>query len=330
MLEIPHLTSVPRTWTLHQQSRMTARAALSLLDAGHVPLTPLVSTPGDLVHMGLEHWLKQQAAGIRIFNFGLSYHDRGDKRQGTQLHPASVSVYLTSEGSHRIKIQRRVIELQRAVPGLGTTVLYWINTATALRIPIYTPTTAFDVCCWIHWAGCEDEKERLAEAKLNGEDPKDLDMITRADWDAKMPTWVSQPRPTIGRDRLTRLAKRRFPLSGKVARALLALFDTLDAAPMIEEHREQPVMPYALYLRWSDDDHMERVMDDYGEFLAQSGEYLEHIEWFEHCDNEELGPQLIAWLAHLQPYFTFIRALDELIVLLAPRPENLVDAFRGY
>jgi len=333
MLAIPSLGRVPRTFTVPRASIPAARTALALLEAGLLNETAPRTSPAELVKQGLDTWLDRHAGKLRMFNVALRYDD-GDLRvyRDEEAEPKEKAVMLSmfSTNWDAPLIGERVKDCERAITGLGETILYWLNRASA-HVPVWTPSSALNAACWCYWQGCNDERERIEEMKLNDEAGAIPDLFTRAQFDSAIPTWASSPRERIKREGIEHLASpRRTTVTGKVSRALLKLIATMKHAAVFEAPDDPPLGPYALMLRWSKDDPMTRIWDDASNDLAESGEYREWITQSCIPLDDDFDAQLAETLRAIEPWFAVALALEELIALIVPRPQTIAEVFRGY
>lgn len=313
-LEIPHLGTVPRTWSVHCAEPTLARAALALLDLGFLDGRARSLMPAELVRQGMQCWADGVARGLQFFELHLSCGNAVDGGGDP-----SFALTLTVLDINHVSIGRRLAELERRHPGLGQTVLYWIGEAARHAVPIFTPAYALDAACWSYWAGCPNEAEIAADMKLQGDT---YDGLTRAEFDRAIPRWASHPRPRLSGKAIKALC--RLPATsntGRVARALLTLIGAIaENAPRIETGPANgeglPVFPPAVVLHWHKTQIIGRVFDDAADYFMESGEYAEKLAQSLMLAGDDLAKNLRTFLDGVTPMLQIVRTIDQLLDLI--------------
>lgn len=223
-------------------------------------------------------------------------------------------------------LKRRYQAIEREQPGLARTGLHTLQLAHRHGLPLWTPAIALDAASWAYWAGCDDEREYLAQMRIEGEDPDDIEIFRRADFDAAIPAEVSHPKQVLKRAVLDRLSidARRRP---KVAR-IAALCLEIRAACLNDAKRTdyREFIPDAMHetarlhhvacVRWSADDPMYRIFDDWANPAYEAGEALEAYGWHE----VPIEPAAItAWFAGVERGFRIAALGQQLLALIAER-----------
>lgn len=269
MLDIPHLGTVPRRLRAHRVNPITAHAALALLDCGALPATARSAPPAELVNTALRGWIDRAGAGMRNIQLNVAYHEHDENGA------PRIGLYFRTDPPWPLNIGAKLEALQKAVPGLGETVLWHLDHDLPSPLEIFTPSCALMAAQWTQWGGCDDEEARLAELRDEGEDPADYEILPRKLFDKVIPRWASTPRERIKVGKLRAIAKRR-GLAGQVAAAVLDLHKLDCSFEGSDDGRRY--WPPAAALCWRASDRVTmRLIDDLGNDYFDSGEYIEHF-----------------------------------------------------
>jgi PRTRC genetic system protein F len=308
MLEIPHLSAAPRSYKTIAGNPLIARTALALLDAGHIR-PDAAGTPAQLLRQGLQQWLAPLTAGMRCVEIHLHYveADAKDRRDA--------EIALRTDLLRPLIVGGDLGTLQKAVPGLGETVLWHLDHDMPGLLEIYTPASALSTACWMEWGGADDESFRVQECIDEGEDPANVEILTRAEFDKAIPPWASRPRERIKPAGLKRIAKGRGK-AARVAAAVLALHAVRGNYESDDEGRR--LWPPAQALRWSKHDLVSmRLLDDLGEQVFQSGEELQSFLEFRFADTDADMAGLQPFLRTAEKSLRALQAADHLMQLIA-------------
>ncbi len=308
MLQIPALGDVPRTLRHVQTNRITARTALTLLDHGLLPPETDAALPA-LIETAFREWLARHATGMQHIGIRIGYFE--NERDGRVIAHITMGTTL----AHPLLVGKRLASLQKSFPGLGETVLWHLDHDLHGCVEIFTPSMALTATQWEHWGGMNDESEVAAEAQGEGET---WEGITRAEFDRALPGWATRPQERIKPRALRALARRQKGLAGKVAAAtldLLALGGEFE--PLEDGHR---YWPPAQILVWGPRDRVTyRILDDFGNFFFQSGEYVEDFASFEIADPSLAVTNFEGFLATTEKTVRTLRAADRVLQLIGER-----------
>lgn len=310
MLEIPHLDKAPRMLRPHRVNPITARAALALLDCGALPGSAPAQTPSELVAIGLRRWLNARAGGMKHIGIHLKYHE------GDLGRTPGAGIYFGTHTPYAMRIGERLEALQKDVKGLGETVLWHLDHDLPSPLEIFTPSYALMAAQWTQWGGCDDESERINEIKEVGEDPADYDLLPRKLFDRIIPKWAARPVQRIRPKQLRAIARRR-SLAGQVAAELLALHALGCIWEASDDGRRY--WPPASVLCWRADDNISlRLLDDIGNDMFESGEYIEQFAVAE-LPVPQIAHGIPQLLKDAESMVRALRAADRILQLIGTR-----------
>lgn len=331
MLDIPALGTVPRTYTLHREACPLLAAAVGAIGDHNLRV------PGDerkphveIVRDALTRWLRTHAGPLKHIEIYLHVSARSGRHRpaGPGL---AVELSGPSDTPRILHIGKRVHALEHSISGLGRSALWWIDHAAAKAgVPVFTPAAALSAASWHYWRGHLDERAALAEIRADGEDPDDIEIMTRAQFDRHIPAWASNPRSVLKPAPLARLATRRPEhFTGRAAAALGELIAAVRRRGVAESRDANdewlPTMPPALFLRWTGRDAMPRVFDDYAHEIAQCGDYETAWATLEASPTDvstaPVNFALREWMKRVEPLLGVLRALDALVDQIAEIPD---------
>jgi PRTRC genetic system protein F len=282
-LTIPRLgpdTPVHHVW--RADAALVASLALDLMDAGlltdadwRVPW----SSESELVERCLNRWLGGLRNGWRHFNdltvFFRAWadiyfpdemhdHDDGDTPDGGFL------LVYTGDGWTERFLRDRVLACEFDHPGLGRTAVSLLDTAAARTAQVLTPGFMHSVCEYGWWCGETEDNDVLAAHGMTVEDTQDIGLFLPSDFDAMIPRIITAPNSTLDASRLQAVA-REDGLAGDVARACIDLLAVLGGRNGREAGRGRGMdvawcgacYDVAFVLRWSPQDELWRLFDDY-------------------------------------------------------------------
>jgi PRTRC genetic system protein F len=163
----------------------------------------------------------------------------------------------------------RLLEMETALTGLGSTILDLLDQAAWRCAGGFTPARAIAEASSLYWQGEDNEALAIEELKRAGENPDVSELVRRADIEAQLPKWAIQPETHFSSDELMGLARRR---------KLRDFRDALDAAaclsallPRVKESNALGLFGLewppgdSFLLCWTKDssDWVNRIYDDY-------------------------------------------------------------------
>lgn len=309
MLEIPHLGNHPRTLRHHSSDTQSAHAAIGLMDCGLIPDTAKPQPVPALIERALKYWIDRHSARMRLIGFGVGYHAPHEHRSAETTQLA-----INTQLPQVVRVGNKLEALQKAVPGLGETVLWHLDHDLPGTLEIFTPSYTFAAADWTQWMGNGDEKERYAEIEGMGESTTDYEILTRAEFDRVFPKWAHAPKERI-KPKALRAIARRNTLAGRVAKATLFLHEHRGEYKPREEG--QRTWPPALVLAWGKKDYLTvRLIDDLGNDFFESGDYEETFMQLDFIPDVNAGAAIKPFLADAEKQIATLRAVDSLVQLL--------------
>lgn len=308
MLEIPHLGAVQRRLRLCRPSPVAARTALALLEDGQLQ-PDATGAVTDLLRNGFRTWLDRHTAGMRTIDIKLWYTE---DRQRT-----AADIALGTDLPHPLYVGHRLTALQRQIPGLGETVLWHLDHDLPGQLEIFTPSETLCTAQYMEWGGCDDEQEVVQQYLADGEDPKDIEVLTRAQFDRTLPAWATEPGERIKPPRLKKIAAGR-GLAARVATAVLGLIEVRGHHEASEDGCR--LWPPVQVLCWGPSDRVTlRLADSLGNMLSECGEYIENFAETSIDNSPYDSGRLHAFMRDAEKPLRALRAADRILQLIGSK-----------
>lgn len=339
-LTLPQLGAARSGFCVNPGDANAAQAVLALHKAGRFDpgaLHPSRVFPGALTLMQgtFERWIRTMQDLFEDASFSLavgvgagSAITNWDAARADEARPI-LEIVIGNQGGYPIGmgwiLKRRYEAIERAVPGLGRTALAMIGLAGGRGLPLWTPWAALDGAMFAYWGGCDNEREWIADITDAGEDPDDIEIFRRADFDAAIPADVSAPREVLKRAELERLTRGR---TRKDAARIAGLCLEIRAACrkerrsanfedfMPDRMHETAQLHHLASVRWSKNDPTFRIFDDWANPAYENGEAIEAYGWHE-VPIESAA--LKAWFAGMERTFQIAALGQQLLALIAER-----------
>jgi PRTRC genetic system protein F len=334
-LTLPHLGAARAHFAVNPGDAIAAGAVLALYKAGRFDpgrLHPARVFPGALalVRTAFEVWLRSIERQFEHARFSMDVgvgvgSAISDTIGESTTDPRSIlEIVLGNKRDDPLGttwiLKRRYEAIERAAPGLARTALAVIGLASRHGLPVWTPAFSLDAAQWAYWGGCEDEREWLEQMVAEGENPDDIEMLRRADFDRAIPPEVSLPREVLKPGQLERLARGR----KDTARIAGLCLEIRSACRRGDDKAFQDFVPERVHevthlhhvagVRWSDDDPSFRIYDDWANPAYENGEALEAYGWYEVPIEP---PALKAWFAGMERKFHITTLGQQLLPLIA-------------
>jgi PRTRC genetic system protein F len=340
-LALPHLGTARAQVTVNSGDALAAKAVLALHKAGRFDpgaLHPSRAFPGALALMRgtFERWIRTMQSLFERTSFsmavgigqGSAISDLFSQTDCDNTKPI-LEIVLGNQDGHPIgagwMLQRRYEAIERAAPGLAATALAMINLASRHGLPLWTPQAALYGASFAYWGGCEDEREYLESMGEGDADPADLDILTRAEFDAAIPPTVSHPREALKIVELERFSRNRVRRDlARIAQLCLEIRAACRKdSKSVAFHAFTPERMHAIAqlhhfasVRWSKNDPTFRIYDDWANPAYENGEALEAYGWHE----VPIEPAAIkAWFAGMERTFQIAALGQQLLALIAER-----------
>lgn len=324
-LSLPTLEGVPHRLLTINGARVSARMALSLMQIGLLTYRDW-ATPWaheiDLVERALTRWLRWATRELQIFQFGIAYSDRRAEKIMSQLgwtlfekeHADHISFTLYRTGDPpAYTIGAGIIELERAVPGLGETAMHYLEQTAVL--PILTPNQALYWASQAYWMGEEDETLAIEEEIQYcepGTTPEQVDIYRKCDFLATIPEWAALPKHRLPHASLRRIALDHAGTDAAEAAALLLKIARRSKGAWVPNTGDEQMdcADVAAVFRWSEDDDCGQIADTTLNQIFQNGESTDDF------GSAYLPPEaapLKAWLRSAEKTFQLLRLCEQLV-----------------
>ena len=321
MFQLPFLDPrIPRELVPQASRRRGASFARTLIRAGVFDASLMPARPGSdhikTCQAVLEGWARRELGGLRMLHpyFSMTLRD-SDEHDGRGARPICVVEWGgASFGVRNVGPALEYLESRR--PKLGRTVLNALERSAWRTLPIYTPEIVIECASDTYWYGEEDEEAALDECC--GDDAQEREsmrngMVTRAMFNKTFPAWALGGRAKpLGRRTLLQLAgaSRDRRVTGVVESVLKLLAVDMDGYDW--SCRDGRFVGFSGVLAWDEEDKLTtRVLDDYEQMVAESGDY------FETCgeDTIDAGDEeaLAGWFGFMGKWCAAVKALDDLI-----------------
>ncbi|MQA40568.1 PRTRC system protein F [Rugamonas aquatica] len=312
----------PQLVPLHEHRR-EAELALYFAKSGVLrgkSLPDRWDSPLQAIESTLQRWLGEQLGALQCLapafslELGGRYDGEGEDLIAT-CYATSAPVWHIGPGAAR---------LEQLAPGLGATAIALLY--GQWTYPLFTPVHAFEEASYLCWQGGDDEQDALKEC-TNDEQRADLleSIVTRAQFDAAYPAWVSHPDDAqLSMRALVRLAKEGGPAAPHAAQ-----LRRLKSAQLRLTARQRQAYASAEAPLNDDED------GDYGSFAGYGGKLIWHeddptLRLFDMQDHLTLQgdchdwisrsrcsldhpAQLGQWYRQLQLHLQVMRQLDALL-----------------
>lgn len=340
-LALPQLGAARGHLSVSSGDAVAAKAVLALHKAGRFDpgaLRPTRAFPGALalIQGVFERWIRTMqslfdGAGFSLavgVGAGSAIRDWNESDDADDMR-SKLEIVIGNQGGYPFGtswiLKRRYGTIERAAPGLARTALAMMDLASRHGLPLWTPLAALHGASWAYWSGCDDEREYIESMLGDGEDPADLDIFTRAEFDRAIPPDVSAPREMLKPLVLERLARSRARKDvASIARLCLEIrsacrADGKDKAFQDfypERMRETAQLHHLAAMRWSSTDPVFRIYDDWANPAYEIGEALEAYGWHE----VPIDPTALkTWFAGMERAFRIAALGQQLLPLIADK-----------
>lgn len=212
---------------------------------------------------------------------------------------------------------KRLLELEKAVPGLGKTALDVAQSAGARTTGCWSPLFVRDLSSYIYWRGAGTQEEWLEELEASGEDPDDYGFSPKQYEEGFEVDWACSAQMELDGFALVQALDHPDPAVGDVVEKLCELMCLLnnrrsafpDASPTDRESVYRGCL-----IRWDENDPIEQVIDDHIEYANQGADCYTTLcsVWDVKITREDFSEWLKSYRLGLQLY----KSLDQLLAML--------------
>jgi len=336
-LALPSLADLPGVYTIRSGESFSHPLALSLLHSGVITEADVRQRPKSelaLAQAALSRRWEQITAGMNLFDWNLRIEQAPEHGYPQYLEEHLWALIQTGGGPVTcavICIGRAMEKLESVRAGLGQTVLATLYDAFRMLPTVCTPRYVLGVAEYLYWYGESDEDEAIKQAlDMGGYDTVEEllaseDFFTRDKFFSEMPEWAAQPRRTLTR-RQIQLAAGRDPFVREIVDAMDAVWNIVRFYGPFADVRSEDVgadlIDFGLLVRWSEDDMVGRVLDDFLHH-AQEGDYVIASSV---TPLKIVGADMADWLKRMESTGMLAKAVERVLSLLADfqEPRTLV------
>ncbi|WP_321799757.1 PRTRC system protein F [Burkholderia sp. BCC1988] len=335
-LAIPALDDVPASYTIGVGRTFARELTLSLLDTRVITDADLEERPKhelELASRALSRRWTQITDGMRYFDWQLHIDPTPDGCfYGYHSPPDTLWASIrTTDGPvscRHVYIRDGIQALENVRAGLGQTVLATLYDAFRMLPTSITPSYALGIAEYMYWYGEADESVALEEmmacydVKSVDELKSVTDVFTRAQFFAAMPEWVARPKRVLTH-RQVRLAAKRDDYAQEVVDAMDALWNIVRFYGPFADLRSEDIgaepIDFALLVRWSDDDEITRVVDDFLHHAAD-GDYVTAGSV---TPLQVVGDDFANWLKAMESSALLAKAVERVLALFEAHERQL-------
>jgi PRTRC genetic system protein F len=224
-------------------------------------------------------------------------------------------------------VGRILTGLEKALPGLGQTVLCLLHDVAKATLGVLAPSDVFGWACHLYWQG--EDNENLAFEQADERE----NVFRRAEFEKHIPAWAFYPKPLADLDRLEAPPMKHKRDRWLVGKILTAAQDLKARAAKLNLQNDVGWLEYPsnlaapFVLRWSEDDVTARVLDDAYEYECQNGETVMDVAFlhlFPWGDTDALRQALGA----LPEFLQVLQLLERFLILLTEPHEPTVNRCR--
>jgi PRTRC genetic system protein F len=247
----------------------------------------------SIILTGLREWWKPLARQLGLFRWNLEFREGFFDEEYSHAHQADTlkpgHAFVALYSPHDLScytLKRAITALEQECPGFGQTTLAVLEDALRLLPETISPNSTLNRAEYIYWYGEADEnavvEEYMAQDNVTPEDRDtwlaQMDIFTRAQFDASIPRWVNSPqsvrsRAAIKRNLHTGWAKNVFDKLD----ALQAAAQAVPIGLRFSDFSAGWPADFSIGLLWAENDVTRRVHDDFLNQLFEAGEGLEAV-----------------------------------------------------
>lgn len=334
-LAVPDLDGIPPRYTIGVGRTFARDLTLSLLDTAVITEVDVQKRPRNemvLAHRAISRRWKFITEGMRYFDWHLRIESTPESLYTVAADPETVWAQIHSGtgpiSCKHVYLREGIEALEHVRAGLGQTVLATLYDAFRMLPLCFTPEYAFGIASYIYWYGEVDETEAIEEmmalhdVKTREELETVTDVFTRSQFFAAMPEWATFAQRVLTR-RQVQIAAGRDDYAREVVEAMDSLWNIVRFYGPFADLRSSDFgadpIDFALLVRWSDDDEITRVVDD---FLHQSADG-DYVIASAVAPLKIVGDDFAQWLKAMESTALLAKAVERVLALLESRQRQL-------
>ncbi|MDR3386851.1 MAG: PRTRC system protein F [Rudaea sp.] len=328
-IAIPSLADIPGVYTISSGESFTYPLVRSLLESGVIEAEDVVRRPRSelaLATAALTRRWNRITDGMHLFDWNLRIDQAldgysFDSLKRTEQLWAMVRTTHGPVSCKQVSVGGAINALEQVREGLGQTLLAALYDACDMLPTICTPAYALGLAEYTYWYGESDESFAIEEAIqlhdcASREELIDtFDFFTRDKFFRDMPVWAASPKRVLSRTQVKRAAAR-----DEFAAEVVAAMDTIwnvvrfygPFAEVGTGGAGLDAIDLALVVRWTEDDVVGRVVDDFLQYIAD-GEFLGAASA---TPLSIVGGDIATWLKQMEATALLAKAVEHLLTLL--------------
>ncbi|AXL49162.1 hypothetical protein DSC91_000868 [Paraburkholderia caffeinilytica] len=328
-IALPSLTDIPGVYTISSGESLTYPLARSLLESGVIEAEDVARRPRSelaLATTALTRRWNRITHGMHLFDWNLQLEQAldgyfPDSLKRTDQLWAMVQTTNGPISCPQVCVGGAITVLEQLREGLGQTLLAALYDACSMLPTICTPAYALGIAQYTYWYGESDESVAIEEAmslhdcQSREELIETFDFFTRDKFFRGMPEWAASPKRVLSRAQVKRAAGR-----DEFAAEVVAAMDTVwniarfygPFADVGTGGAGLDAIDLALVVRWTEDDVVGRVVDDFLQYIAD-GEFLSAASA---TPLAIVGGDIATWLKQMEATALLAKAVEHLLGIL--------------
>lgn len=328
-IALPSLADIPGVYTISSGESFAYPLVRSLLESGVIEDQDVVRRPRSelaLATAALTRRWNRITDGMQLFDWNLRIDQALDgysfdsSKQTDQVW-AMVQTTHGPVSCRQISIGGAINALEQVREGLGQTLLAALYDACNMLPTICTPAYAFGLAQYTYWYGESDESFAIEEAmslhdcQSREELIETFDFFTQDKFFRGMPKWAASPKRVLSRAKVKRAAAL-----DEFAAEVVAAMDTVwniarfygPFADVGTGGAGLDAIDLALVVRWTEDDVVGRVVDDFLQYIAD-GEFVGAASA---TPLAIVGGDIATWLKQMEATALLAKAVEHLLNIL--------------
>ncbi|WP_224962719.1 PRTRC system protein F [Geomonas subterranea] len=308
----------------------SAEIALTLLDAGLLTHTEPSLSPSMMVEQSMAEWFARITQDLNLLQINLAMTtdaeglndciDNEEAKAHFKVKGDALHLGVSFGGWYWFTLKEKFEVLEAKVEGLGETAIHWLDTHIHRLCTAVTPNFTLCAAQYAYWGGEDDE---VGFADVYGENVEDMDVYSRAEFDAAFPKHAYQAGQKLDKGALQGLLSHPDREVASLAAMLLEpeIEDGVGGAYLQQFSDEHlPIMEPAVCIAWEEKDHTVQIVDDYWNMEMECGYGTDyHAMWT--VENSAEG--ILKGIASVERYVDELKKVENVLSIIATRNDNI-------
>ena len=280
----------------------------------------------ETVQSTMQAWLKRHTTGLKNLADTVSMHVALDAQtllfdESAQYRDPGTWCVAFDVATHDkvFRLEEKATALEALQPGLGHAALQALTASGHKSTTFMTPAHARNIAEHVYWYGNSTQEEWREEVGFlyEGEEVEIDDLFSPDDFDAEYPEWARGTKKPAGVPVYALAVDDSLPPEIQEVATILVEITALmeEGVHLSEPIHEAEQVYHGAYFRWSDEDSMQRLLDDYVQMANESGEGFTSMAGLEMVGLDQ--ESFIAWKTRVEQAFCLMTLQDRLIDFLA-------------